>query len=449
MTFGNHHNNRLGCLFSKVYQSRVVIFLGQSKFLEALEVTQKLLDDYTFMCESRVKPTYFSRKGHNKLTFKSTILFMLNLVRKSLQYELDHFFERFHEGDRVISKQGFSAARRKIKPEAFIKLHHSIVDWFYHQKDYKTFMGYRLCAIDASMLEINNSQRLRDAYNSAKGTSVELARAMTSCIYDIENNLIVKAKITKCTASERDIAKELIDMLKVSGLKNDLLLFDRGYPSIDFFHYLINTGVKFVIRMPKNRYQKRMDPSVSDQTIAFENKGQTMHLRVLKVALDSGVEEVLITNLMDDSMDIQSFKSLYFKRWGIETKFDELKNKLQLQKFTGDTPDTVEQDFYASMFLANMASLVKQEADEQIAKDHEQKHLKHEYTVNMNVLIGKLKDKLIEIILEKKRAKRVKIYQKLLVAIQRNKSPKRPGRQFIRRNSLKANKNGLNQRPCI
>ncbi|WP_139339560.1 transposase [Bacillus dakarensis] len=53
-------------------------------------------------------------------------------------------------------------------------------------------------------------------------------------------------------------------------------------------------------------------------------------------------------------MDIQSFKSLYFKRWGIETKYDELKSKLQIQKFTGDTPVSVEQDFYASMFLSNI-----------------------------------------------------------------------------------------------
>jgi len=256
--------------------------MEKSKFLEAVKVTQALLEDFIFMCESRVKPTYFTREGKNKLDFKSTILFMLNFVRKSLQFELDHFFEVLGKEERAISKQGFSAARRKIKPDAFLKLFSTLVDWFYSQNDYKTFMGYRLCAIDASILEINNSKRLRDAYNFAKGTSVELARAMTSCIYDIENNMIVKAKITKCTEGERHIARLLIDELKESGMKNDLFLFDRGYPSVDFFHYLLEVGVKFVIRLPNNYYKNKINPSLSDQVISFKKYGEVFHLRVLK-----------------------------------------------------------------------------------------------------------------------------------------------------------------------
>lgn len=421
----------------------------KSKFLEAVKVTQELLDDFIFMCEARVKPSYFTREGQNKLNFKTTILFMLNFVRRSLQLELNQFFELLNLEELAISKQGFSAARMKIKSGAFLKLHTTIVDWFYNQEGYKTFMGYRLCAIDASIFEINNSQRLRDAYNCAKGTSVELARGMASCIYDIENNMIVKALITKCTSAERDVAKLLINMLKESGLKNDLLLFDRGYPSVDFFLFLMEAGVKFVIRVPINNYKRRIDFSLSDQTIRFDKKGKTICLRALKFELDSGVEEVLFTNLMDDSMDIDMFKSLYFRRWGIETKYDELKNKLHIQKFTGDTPTSIEQDFYASVFLANMASLVKQEADAMIAQVHKDKNLKHEYKVNMNTLYGDLKKNLILIILEKNARKRISMYNKLLINISRNRVPIRPDRKFIRRNSLRANKNCLNQKSCF
>ena len=54
-------------------------------------------------------------------------------------------------------------------------------------------MGFRIFAIDASILEINNSIRLRDAFGVSKGNSLELARAMASCIYDTENNLICKS----------------------------------------------------------------------------------------------------------------------------------------------------------------------------------------------------------------------------------------------------------------
>jgi IS4 transposase len=107
----------------------------------------------------------------------------------------------------------------------------------------------------------------------------------------------------------------------------------------------MEVGVKFVIRVPIHNYKSRMDFTLSDQTIRFDKKGKTICLRALKFELDSGVEEVLFTNLMEDSMDIGMFKSLYFRRWGIETKYDELKNKLHIQKFTGDTQELIEQGF--------------------------------------------------------------------------------------------------------
>lgn len=427
----------------------VVFFMEKSKFLEAVVIIQKLLDDFIFMCEARVKPTYFTREGNNKLNFKMTILFLLNFVRKSLQFEIDDFFNIFLKGESKISKQGFTAARRKIKPEAFIKLHQTLVDWFYNQNDFKTFMGYRLCAIDASILEINNSKRLRDTYSSSKGTSVELARAKASCIYDIENNMIIKALITKYTVGEREIAKQLIDMLMASGLKNDLLLFDRGYPSFDFFLYLRDSGVKFVIRISSNSYRGYMKPNIHDQIFEMKSKKKKIQIRGLRIFLNSGVEEILFTNLFEESLDVQAFKSLYFKRWGIETKYDELKNKLQIQKFTGDEQALVEQDFYASIFLSNMASLIQQEADEIISNDQQHKNLKYDYAANRNILIGKLKDNFIKIILERNPKKRRKMYKNLLNEIQRNRSPKRPGREFKRKTRLKANKNCLNQRPCI
>ena len=53
-----------------------------------------------------------------------------------------------------------------------------------------------------------------------------------------------------------------------------------------------------------------------------------MHLRAVRIPLESGDEELLITNLLDKSFDIPTFKELYFKRWSIETKYDVLKNKI-------------------------------------------------------------------------------------------------------------------------
>ncbi len=418
-------------------------------FLEAVEVTRNVLHDFIFMCESRSKETYFTREGRNKFTFVSTILFMLNFVKKSFQIELDDYFKLIGKETESVSKQAFCEARKKIKPEAFIKLFDTIVDWYYKENPWKTFMGFRLFAVDASILEINNSIRLRDAFDVSKGSSLELARAMASCIYDIENNLIVKALITKCTEGERSVASKLINSFKAQLSSNDLFLFDRGYPSLNFFSFLIESKVKFIIRTQVSYYKSSIKASVPDQMIELKKSGKLMRLRAIRFILPSGEEELLITNIEDEKFGIQDFKILYFKRWGIETKYDELKNKLQLQKFTGDTPLSVEQDFYATMFLANMASFVKREADEMIAIEQEGKDLTYEYKTNTNVLIGKLKTNLIRLILEKSPRRRKRIYKQILDEITRSRTPIRPGRSFIRNKRLRANRNGLVQKSAI
>ena len=84
-----------------------------------------------------------------------------------------------------------------------------------------------------------------------------------------------------------------------------------------------------------------------DQVIEVKIEEEYVKIRVLRFVLDSGEEEVLITNLLDEELGIKDFKALYFKRWGIEVKFNELKNRLQIENFTGDTQIAVEQDFYA------------------------------------------------------------------------------------------------------
>ena len=418
-------------------------------FLEAIQITERLLNDVIFMCESRTKSSYFTREGNNKMNFKKLILFALNFVKKSIQIELDTFFNMMGGVELGITKQGYSEARQKISPTAFIKLADAITDWFYEDNTFKTFRGYRLSAIDGSTLELNNSERLRNAFGYAEGKTIKLARAMAAGIYDIENDMIIVSKITRYASSERDVAIEMIEKLKSKGLKNDLILFDRGYPSRKFISYLEKSSIKYLFRVSSTFIRVIGKKKLQDQIIKTKVDGKVTDMRVLRFTLDSGVEEVLVTNLMDESLGIEEFKALYFKRWGIETKYNELKNRLQIQNFTGDTVVSVEQDFYASIYLSNMIALAKHEANENIEQKNEGKNLKHKYQVNTNILIGKLKDSMILMILEDNPNKRQAMFHRIMQEILRNMEPIRPGRSYVRKMSLKANKHSMNQKRCL
>ena len=419
------------------------------QLIEGLGITRKLVDDIIFMCESRTKSTYFTRSANCKMDFQSLIMFGLNFVKKTLQIELDLFFETIKRGENSISKQGYSEARRKISPTAFIKLADAIMSWYYGDDDYKTFNGYRLSAIDGSLLELNNSEPLRNAFGYAEAKDVKLARAKASCIYDLENDMVITSKITTYFTGEREIAIELIEKLKQMGLKNDLILFDRGYPSRKFFAYLEGSGVKYLMRL-KNQSMKEVNEAMEpDQIVQINVDGKTIKVRVLRFMLDSEVEEVLVTNLLEESLDIQEFKALYFRRWGIEVKFDELKNRLQIQNFTGDTKIAVEQDFYASIYLSNMVALAKNEANEKIAQNNDAKNLKYEYKVNTNILIGKLKDSMVLMLLEDDSEKRHAILDRIMEKISKNMVPIRPGRSKPRNMGRKTPKHPLNQKRCL
>ena len=68
-------------------------------------------------------------------------------------------------------------------------------------------------------------------------------------------------------------------------------------------------------------------------------------VRLVRVKLPDGEVELLITSLMDiKKYPTALFKELYFKRWGIETFYDEFKNKIKVEnliKVFGNKPGSV------------------------------------------------------------------------------------------------------------
>lgn len=413
---------------------------------EAINITNQLISDIIFMCHTRTKSTYFTRAG--KMGFKNMVLFILNFVKKSIQIELDLFFKNIQNSE-SITKQGYSEARQKISPTAFIKMADAIISWFYGDDDFKTFKGYRLSAIDGSILELNNSERLRETFGYVENKTIKLARAKASGIYDIENDMMLTSIITKYDTSERELAIKLIEKLKEIGLKNELILFDRGYPSKNLVSYLEHSKIKYLMRVSSQFIKVVNEAREEDQIVEVKIDEQIVRIRVLRFLLDSKEEELLITNLFDESLSINDFKALYFKRWGIETKYDELKNRLQIENFTGDTAIAVEQDFYASIYLSNMVAIAKAETNEKVMQKNEGKDLKYEYKVNTNILIGKLKDSLVSALLQENPKKRKKMIDEIMQEIQKNTIPIRPGRSYERKMGLKANKYSLNKKRCL
>ncbi|HZJ83252.1 MAG TPA: transposase [Clostridia bacterium] len=142
-------------------------------------------------------------------------------------------------------------------------------------------------------------------------------------------------------------------------------------------------------------------------------------------------------------------KELYFKRWGIETKFDELKNKFQIENFSGVKPLIIDQDFYATLLLSNIATIFQQEAEEELIEENAKKNLKYEYKINKNIMVGKLKNSLIEMLLENDEDKKSILYAKFIRDIKRNVVPVIKGRAFERNKSISTSKHSKTRRRAL
>lgn len=154
-------------------------------------------------------------------------------------------------------------------------------------------------------------------------------------------------------------------------------------------------------------------------------------VRIVKFTLPSGEIETLITNLFD--LTEERFKELYFKRWPVEVKYDIVKNKLELPNFGGVTENIIMQDFWISMYLANMAAIAKHEADEKIAADRKDKQNKYEYQANVNTVIGSLRNRLADAVFCSDSKTKDKLLDRIFLEIRHSVVPKRPDNGSIPR----------------
>jgi hypothetical protein len=372
---------------------------------------KNLINSRRFMESNRISVNNFSRK--RKLPFVTLVLFMLNLVKQTLQKELTQFMNLFSSStDKHITKSAFCQSRLKLKPEAFVELNNLLVDEFYADNIFKKFMSFRLLAIDGSSLLLPNSDDIVNTFGYLKNNmeSMKMPAARISSFYDVLNEIIIDSQIEHYKTSELPLAIKHLE----KATKDDLILFDRGYPAVWLFLYLINKNINFVMRLQRNFLSEGeafFESNKTDEIIDIKDCPQSskeklnelgiefkpFKIRLVKVILDNGEIEVLATTLLNkDKYPALIFKELYFMRWGLEVDLNHLKNHVQLENFTGLSSLSIKQDFYANCFIANLQSIIARDA--QLEIKNEKKNTEYEYKVNRNLSLGFMKNKIVEIL---------------------------------------------------
>jgi len=393
--------------------------------------------------EFKVSREHFTR--NRKQNFPLLILFMMNFLKKSLSIEIDNFTNIFKENiTHSFTKSAFVQARKKVKPEVFEQLSQLLVNEFYTDNELaiKRWKGFRLLSVDGSRVTLPITKELKDIYGESKNQSkTTIVQARCSVMYDVLNKYVIEGVLAPLKEGERTLALSHLEYCK----SNDLVLYDRGYPSYDFIFQHTKRSLDYLIRVKISFSQlvKDFEQSKKKSLIVeiypgkntnVSNKEYTKNcaikVRLIRVALGKGQVEVLMTSLLNSiKYPTSLFKQLYFKRWGVETFYDELKNKLKIEHFSGYSNKSIQQDFKAALLMSNVQTLIVNELEDDLKRSNQGK--KYDYKINTNMSYGLLKNRVITLFLDEKN-KESNLVEELKNIFKAHLVPIRPNRKFER-----------------
>lgn len=407
-----------------------------------------------FATACRLKPENFTRR--RKMPHDVLVESVVCRKGRTLKIELREF-GRDRGMDGAISAPGYLKQREKLNPAALAALMRHHAAQVYADGDAPTWRGMHVLAVDGSTCNVPTNAATLEAYG---GSPAESGRVQAFCglsaVYDVIARQVVGLEVTAGGFDERSFVPLHVESAREAvGAEPFVLVMDRGYPSFPLLAWLSDNGVPYLMRAqsPFMRaefgdaakaggdatcefafgYQRIANARKRDP-VAFEALLSHDPIEVRCVLVDIGGEapEKLVTNL-PASFTPGDLRELYHLRWGVETCFQMLKDRLQVENMTGTRPVLIEQDVYAAAYLLNVAFDIANEADAAALAAGAAERYGHEMTVNRSFALGVVKDELLEMIMadgperDSMMSRIVRELSSCLVPVRRNRSYRRDG----------------------
>lgn len=359
------HQRRASCLTNLKILSKLAQNLLSKTCANIVEYIQKIIFSQDFIERNRNQKSDFSR--NRKLPLSILILYFCNLIKSSYQPELNKFSKILSGSvvaQNVVSKAALCKARKKLKSEAFVELNTKTVQYFNEHANPLTWNGFFLKAVDGSTVKLPNFPGIVEhfgTWNPRLGEPLPMARI--SQLFDPLNGISHHALIAPKSTGERELAAK------------------------HFTH--------------------------------------PIRLRLVRVELDSGESEVLITSLIDtEKYPHQLFAELYHDRWPIEEDYKVMKCRIEVENFSGKSPLSVYQDFHAAVLSKNITAMMVASARERVATATDSRTFT--YKVNFTQALSTMRDTIVAL-LQGSRKTIVKIISDLMETIAKAVEPGEAG----------------------
>ena len=227
-------------------------------------------------------------------------------------------------------------------------------------------------AFDGSKVRLPATDEIRKEFDPESGLQYcgkgHYPQCLVSTAYDVFRRIPVARTVESVNASERQEAKRIIKHIP----SNNILLFDRGYPSYEFIHDLtINylgyflfrcsaqstfPAVEKFIKSKKEEAIIWIDPSnkyINKISRKDRKNLKPIKLRVIKLCSPDGNLSVLLTNLFDKKdFSKHEIVALYFRRWEVESYYRDEKIVLEIESFHSRTCNGIRQELFAAAIMS-------------------------------------------------------------------------------------------------
>jgi len=328
----------------------------------------------------------FTRK--RKLPFESVVRIIISMGGNSIYKEL---LDEFDFSVDVPTSSAFVQQREKILVDTFAFIFKQFNDLSLNLKKHR---GYRLLALDGSNLIFAADPECPNTFIQTNPNSKGYNSKCLTVLYDLCNKVYLDAVIQDI--HEVDERQALYTMIDRSDINEKLILTaDRGLEGYSTMAHIQEKGQFYVIRVKdggggivcglnlkrsdefdvrvnkiltfKKTKEVKSKPDVykifgSNSTFDFIEKGvsdfYSITFRVVRVLLENGKFETLITNLPEHHFAPNDLKAIYNRRWGIETSFRKLKHTIGLSNFHARKQVFIEQEIFAKLIMYNFVEKI-------------------------------------------------------------------------------------------
>ena len=329
----------------------------------------------------------------SKVTIEDLLLYRFNYIEKGFTFS------------RVLGKINNDKLNENNNSKIFKLNSISTKDNLIPSFIYKNIYNYLLVEFD-KIFKFNNKIIIIDGTYS--NTNIkhngDIETSMSLIFYDPDNSLSLDVNFTGGDKKNNEKIKLQEYILNnIDKFKNKTIILDRAYHCYDFFKFLNNNDIKFIIRMkdkdPKNK-------NIIFETIKNDIKIYKHICKNIKTVYDKDKkqiqkEKIEIVKLATNIKNLKEDKiyELYNKRWSVEENIKQFKSNFKFQVLNEHKEDNYQKIFYCELIEMLIKTCliklynIKKNINTKLKHQHNNNVI---FKLNENLIIAGIKDILIK-----------------------------------------------------